>query len=381
MVEFWSNHLHVASPSDGVWDNRQDYDRRVIRPHALGRFADLLVASATHPAMLEYLDQAASTKDAPNENYGRELLELHTVGVGAGYTEAMVLDSARIMTGHTLQWDERSPRFREQRYDPAAHWIGRVRVLGFTHPNTRADGRDVAASYLRYLAHHPATARNIATKLVVRFVADDPPAALVDRLASVYRAHGTAIAPVLRALFASTAFRTARATKVRRPYEDLVATLRTLDYRLLPASAGATARRSGPQALYWIASSLRQAPFAWAAPDGYPDVAAAWAGAGGLLDRWNTHLGLAGGWWPAKDRIAGPHLPDLLPALTTYGALVDALAVRLTGERLPARDAAAVLTFLDRPAGARVRADDAAVTWDLVRLVALLLDSANHQAR
>ena len=143
MVEFWSNHLNVANPSDGAWDNRQDYDRRVIRAHALGRFSDMLAASAAHPAMLEYLNQAESTKEAPNENYGRELLELHTVGVDAGYTEAMVLDSARIMTGYTIQWDDRSPKLREFRYDPSIHWTGKVHVLGFTHRNAAANGRAV----------------------------------------------------------------------------------------------------------------------------------------------------------------------------------------------------------------------------------------------
>lgn len=382
LVEFWSNHLNVANTSDGVWDNRQDYDRRVIRAHALGRFSDMLAASAAHPAMLEYLNQGESTKDAPNENYGRELLELHTVGVAAGYSEAMVLDSARIMTGHTIEWDDHSPRYREYRYDPAIHWTGRVRVLGFTHPNNRRDGRAVASAYLRYLAHHPSTARNIARKLAMRFVSDSPSDALVSRLAAVYLAHDTAIAPMLRTLFASSEFRESRGQKVRRPYDDLIATLRTLNYRLLPASAGPVARRSGPEALYWTASSLGQAPLAWPAPNGYPDVAAAWASAGGLLDRWNMHQGLAGGWWPAKDRIVVPNLASLVPRhLSTYGALVDDLATRLTGERLGERDAATVLTFLGRSPGTRVGAKDPAVTWDLVRLVALLLDTANHQVR
>ncbi|MEI6363358.1 MAG: DUF1800 domain-containing protein [Actinomycetes bacterium] len=382
MVEFWSNHLNVANPSDGVWDNRQDYDHRVIRAHALGKFSDMLAASAAHPAMLSYLNQADSTREAPNENYGRELLELHTVGVGAGYSEAMVLDSARIMTGYTLQWDERSPRFREFRYDPSIHWTGRVHVLGFSHRNATRDGRGVVDEYLDYLAHHPATARNIARKLAIRFVSDDPPASLIARLAATYLAHDTAITPVLRQLFTSHEFLTARSAKVRRPYEDLVATVRTLGYRLLPPHAGTDARRKGPEALYWISTSLQQAPLAWVQPDGYPDVALAWGSAGGLLHRWNMHQGLAGGWWPSKDRIMVPKLASLLPRrLTTYGALVDALSTKLTGEPLPAGDSAAALTFLGKTPSTRVRRDDAAVTWDLVRTVAILLDSANHQVR
>jgi len=294
----------------------------------------------------------------------------------------MVLDSARIMTGYTIQWDERTPRFREFLYDPTIHWTGRVRVLGFSHSNSAHNGRPVVDAYLDYLAHHPATARNIAHKLAVRFVSDDPPASLVSRLASTYLAHDTSIVPMLRALFASHEFRASISSKIRRPYEDLIATLRVLGYRILPPSAGTAARRKGPEALYWTSASLQHAPLAWTQPDGYPDTAVAWASAGGLLNRWNMHQGLAGGWWPAKDRIVVPDLPALLPTrLTTYGALVQSLATRLTGQPLPARDAAAVLTFLGRTASAPVLPHDAAVTWDLTRTVALLLDSANHQVR
>ena len=104
MCDFWSNHLNVTNPSDRVWDNRQDYDRRVIRKHALGRFEDMLIASATHPAMLLYLNNADSTKDNPNENYGRELLELHTVSVDGGYNEQDMRNSTLIMTGFGVNW-------------------------------------------------------------------------------------------------------------------------------------------------------------------------------------------------------------------------------------------------------------------------------------
>ena len=102
MVDFWSNHLNVTCPSDDVWDTRHRLRRDVIRTHALGRFADMLVAVGEHPAMLRYLDNASSTKSAPNENYGRELLELHTVGVDAGYTERDVKRSALLLTGCTV---------------------------------------------------------------------------------------------------------------------------------------------------------------------------------------------------------------------------------------------------------------------------------------
>lgn len=384
MVDFWSNHLNVANPSDSVWDNRQHYDRAVIRAHAMGKFSSMLAASAAHPAMLNYLNQADSTKYAPNENYGREILELHTVGVDAGYTEAMVLDSARIMTGYTLQWDEDKPRYREYVYDSSIHWTGRVRVLGFTHANSSADGRAVASAYISYLAHHPATAKRIAHKLAVRFVSDNPPAALVNRLAAVYLKYDTAIVPVLRVLLTSPEFKAARGRKVRRPYEDMIATLRTLGYRLLPTTKPRVDRRSGPEALYWRSAQLQQAPLAWSQPDGYPDVAAAWTAAGGLLERWNMHLGLAAGWWPDSGSIVVPRPQTMLPPVTsslTYGRMVDAVALRLTGLSLPAAHAAAVLTFLGKAPTDKVRPTDRWVTWDAARFVALVLDTPNHQLR
>ena len=135
MTDFWSNHLNVANPSGDVWDSRPDYDRTVIRPYALGRFATMLKASARHPAMLTYLDNRFSTRAAPNENYGRELLELHTAGLG--YTESDVKNAARLLTGLTVDWETGA-----YRYDAGSHATGAVRVLGFSHPNRTAAGGD-----------------------------------------------------------------------------------------------------------------------------------------------------------------------------------------------------------------------------------------------
>src|SRR5262245_8822825 len=123
MVDFWSNHLNVTNPFDGGWDTRTTYDTDVIRRFALGRYTDLLLASARSPAMMRYLDNARSHKKSVNENYGRELLELHTVGIGAGYTETDVRQSAYIMTGRTV---DDAAAFR---YDPRRHWTGPVKVL------------------------------------------------------------------------------------------------------------------------------------------------------------------------------------------------------------------------------------------------------------
>lgn len=363
MVGLWSDHFNVTCPSDQVWDSRADYDA-TIRGLALGRFADLLIAVTTHPAMLRYLDGTSSTAEHPNENHGRELLELHTVGVQAGYREGDVLASARILTG--LSVDGGSGQFV---YRPDLHWTGTVQVLGFRRPNPDPDGGyGLVSDYLVWLARHPATARRVARRLAVRFVADDPPDSLVADLAAAYLAADTAIVPVLRRLFGSPEFAASAGRKVRRPLEDLVAAVRALDIR----PGGGTA---GVEGLYWLVAAAGQAPFGHPRPDGYPD-GADWPTGAGLLARWNAHLGLAGGWWPAGLGYRAP--ADLLAgqAPATWGDLVDVLAARVVHRPMAGPHRDAVCTFLG---GAAEAALDAA---DLDALVspaaALILDSPYH---
>ena len=364
MVDFWSNHLNVTCPSSEVWSTRHLFDSQVIRAHAFGSFSDMLVASAKHPAMLTYLDNANSDKDLPNENYARELLELHTVGVGAGYTEAMVKSAARLLTGLSVDDDTMG-----YLYDTSKHATGRVKVLGFSHPNTSTYGEKVAIDYLRYLAKHPATARRIARKLAVRFVSDDPPASLVNRLTKIYLKTNTEIRPVLRELFTSTEFAASAGAKVKRPFEDMISTVRALGIR--PPAGGV----EGMQQLYWLSGDLGQSPMGWHPPDGYPDVAMAWQSAGGTLGRWNAHLGLAAGWWP--NDLRRPELVDrLIPAKPkTHGALVDAAAAGMALPKPTDAVRAAICGFLGKTPGAPLDAEDEAMTWRLPFVFALLLDS------
>lgn len=366
MVDFWSNHLHVTCPFGGAWSTRTSYDRDVVRAHALGRFRDLLHASARHPAMLRYLDNDRSHRRSVNENYGRELLELHTVGVDSGYTERDVRHSAYLMTGRTV--DERD----EFVYEPDRHWIDPVRVLDFRHPNaTRPGGLTAGDEYLAYLASHPATATSIARKLAVRFVTDHPPDGLVERLATAYLDHDTAIVPVLRTLFSSLEFWIATGRKTRRPLENLVATVRTLQITPGPDTPGAL------EHLYWLTNRLGQAPLAWRPPDGYPDVAAAWGGAHGTLAIWNSHRALALGW---HDGLTYPP-PESLVADPpgTMGDYLDALAQRLLFQPVEPRHRRALLELVeageDTPV-AELRPDRAAQL-----LVPALLDSAYHALR
>jgi uncharacterized protein (DUF1800 family) len=370
MVDFWSNHLNVTNPCAEVWDNRQDYDRSVIRPYALGRFADMLKASARHPAMLTYLDNRFSTRAAPNENYGRELLELHTVGLG--YTESDVKNAARLLTGLTVDWDTGA-----YKYSAGTHATGPVRVLGFSHANTTAAGGEAAAlALLEYLALQPATARHIATKLAVRFVADQPPASLVTKLTKVYLDHKSAITPVLRALFTSAEFQASVGMKVRTPYEDIVATVRAVGYG--PDASGT----AGIESLYWLIGSLGQAPMSWAPPNGYPDVAAAWASPGGMLARWNAHLHIVAGYRPKEFRRPDDLAAELVGALpATYGGLIDALARRLFGRTLPAAHTAALVAYFGKTPGTALQPADSAVGWRLPQLVALMLNSPYFAVR
>lgn len=371
MVDFWSNHLNITNPSSEVWDNRARFDADVVRRNAFGRYSDMLLAATMHPAMLTYLNNAGSTKDDPNENLGRELLELHSVGVDAGYSEDDVKASARMLTGLSIDWET-----GEFVYRADDHHVGPLRIMGFSHPNAAADGRPAVAAYVRWLARHPRTAQRLARKLAVRFVSDDPPAGLVAALAKTYLAKDTAIVPVLQQLFASREFLDSPDRKVRRPLESLVATLRALE--IGPPPDGALDPLKG---LYWTASTLGQQPLAWPQPDGYPDVASAWQSTAGTLARWNTNLNLAADWWPKgfSRKPLTAMVPSPRPA--THGALVDALGQRLRQRPTSAAERQAVCTFLGVAPTTPLKADSEALGWRLPYVVALLLDAPAHLLR
>lgn len=371
MVYLWSNHLNVSLWGDGVHLSRHQYDR-MIRTHALGRFADLLVAAITHPAMLKYLNADSSRTGRINENLGRELLELHTLGVG-NHTEADVKQSALALTG--LSVDRTTGEFL---YRSSYRYVGALQVAGWSHPNTSAaDGMTAVRSYLVHLARHPHTARRVATKLAVRFVSDTPPAALVDRLAAVYLSNDTAIAPVLAALFRSAEFLASAGAKVRTPHEDLAAMLRLLAVPAPPVDKV----RSSMQACRWTLDGIGHAPLAWRPPNGYPDVAGPWTSPSAMLARFNMHLSVASGWWPKFDGYGGPStvLGTALP--TTHGALVDAMAARLMVPRPSDALRTAICTFFETTPSTPLNRWSPMSTWRIGHLVALLLDHPHHTLR
>src|SRR2546429_4174036 len=296
MVDFWENHFSVYSGKGPERYLLLPFDRDVIRPHALGHFRDLLGAVARSPAMLYYLDnwQSAAEPERPtlaqrgrgarrriNENFGRELLELHTLGVDGGYTQQDVIEVARAFTGWTIEDPERVGRFV---FRPELHDAGPKVVLGDSLPAGRGveDGEDV----LTLLARHPATARFIATKLVRRFVSDTPPASLVKRAARTFRDSGGDIRAVLRTIFSSREFfsRAAYRAKIKSPFELVASALRGLG-----AAADTTPRTAQ------LVAQLGEPLYGHDAPNGYPETRRPWLRSGAVLGRINLGLALAAG--------------------------------------------------------------------------------------
>ena len=373
MVDFWSNHLHISTADEKVYVHHHDY-HLTLRRHAFGRFEDLLVAAATHPAMLLYLDNFRSTRGAPNENQGRELLELHTVGAAAGYTEDMVKDSARLLSGHTVDWG----RTQEGFYDTSAHTTGPVRVLDFTHPNASSDGRAACEAYLRYLARHPATAANVARRLAVRFVSDTPSAGLVSHLAEVFTSSGTDIRATLLALVAHPEFRASAGQKVSTPVDDLVATARSLGVVARKPTRGHGAG-SFPMHLNYFHQGLRL--YSWPRPDGAPETNPEWSSGVRMLRAYRSHWNLAGGYYPKIDATYPTARSRIPAARLSFAQYVDHLSRSLLGRVSTARtlQAACAATGL-RPTTTITRTH--AVGRSLFPHVAsVLLDSPEHLTR
>lgn len=377
MAEFWMNHFNVPVHHDATFTHRFAYDQ-AIRRVALGSFEELLHTAVTHPAMGVYLDNAVSTKAHPNENLGRELLELHTVGLG-NYDESDVKSSARILTGYLVDmW-----RTWEATYSAKDHWTGPVAVMDFSADNGAADGRPVVQEYLRYLARHPATAQRIARKLCVKFVKDDPSQALVDHLADVYLRNGTQIRPVLKALVASTEFKKSAGLKVRDPCEELVATYRSLRVKVSDPPDGDNGYAA--RAILWQAGAIGAVPFDWPRPDGQPIDNESWSSPARLLASMDTHWSMGGGWWPSEGiRYRSPK--QWLPKKRLrYDLLVDHMCQQLLGRRSSSRLLKACVEVCNddwrvRPSSI-ISAQHPLMKYGFHRLIATILDSPDHFTR
>jgi uncharacterized protein (DUF1800 family) len=367
MADLWANHLNVSTPGEGGWDQAPTWHRDVIRAHALGSFTEMLLAAARQPAMLRYLTNDDNRAESVNENYGRELLELHTVGIGSGYTEDDVRNSAYILTGRTVFGEDDGEMDGQFRYDAGIHWVGPVSALGFTHPNDSEEGGlEVGDLYLRHLAHHPSTAQTIARKVAVRFVSDDPPQQLVDRLAAAFTEADTAIAPMLDVLFRSVEFWAAVGQKTRRPLENLVASARGVGVQ----PGGDTKKAIGD--LYWRAGLMGHRPLGWPAPNGYPDVYPAWRSVNGLLVAWNTHRALVQGWFDGFSYTEAHQLVGDRPQ-ATVGEYVDSLCQRFCFQVFQPAHRDALIGFLE--VGADTPTSEVDMENMADHLVPLVLDS------
>jgi uncharacterized protein (DUF1800 family) len=298
LVDFWFNHFNVFARKGQTGIYVGEYERDAIRPHVLGRFRDLLGATAAHPAMLFYLDNWQSVAPNPrltqranaapnararrglNENYARELLELHTVGVDGGYTQEDIVHVARAFTGWTIG----RPGEGGFRFAPTLHDRDAKTVLG--HKLAAGGGIDDGERVLDILSRHPSTARNIAFKLAQRFVHDTPPPSLVDRAAKTFLRSDGNLKEVVRTIVTSPEFfdSDVRLAKVKTPFEFVASALR---------ASGAEVRTG--QAINRALSEMGMPLYMCQPPTGYDEVAAAWISSGALVTRINFAVALTGG--------------------------------------------------------------------------------------
>ena len=356
VVDFWSNHFNIYIAKDLCRVLKTDDDLQVIRPNALGKFADMLTASAHSPAMLVYLDQASSNKNVPNENYARELMELHTISVAALYGPSDVVDVARAFTGWTIAGqNSTNPPAGTFVFRPQIHDTGAKTILDLQLP--AGQGEQDGQQVLDMLSQYPLTAQFISTKLARRFVADDPPAALVDHLAATFTATGGDIREMLRTLFASPEFQASAGQKFKRPLEFFISALRVTGASIGP--------QPGP--LYQQLQVLGQLPFEWLMPNGYPDLGPYWATTDGLLNRWNFGMRLMSN----QFKGSSVDVQGLTRDAATAADVVDLLSLRFIGEKLPDDARGILLDF----------ASTGSLGTNLAPVAGLILGSPHFQLR
>ncbi len=315
---FWFNHFNVHQYKANLRVMVGDYEA-TLRRHALGRFRDLLIASATHPAMIRYLDNEQNAARRINENYAREVMELHTLGVDAGYTQRDVQELARVLTGLGLNFSDNAPKLTPAQqaqyvrtgateFNPARHDAGEKTVLGQTIP--AGGGFDEIIDQLTRLARHPATARFVCRKLAVYLVADDPPAPVVARMVDAFMRSDGDIAVTLQAMFDAPALNDSLGRKFKDPVHYVVSAVRL-------AYDGRSILNTAPL-LGWL-NRLGQGLYNRQTPDGYPMTQAAWSSSGQLNTRFEIARAIgsnSAGLFRAEGSTAdAPAFPQLSNAL------------------------------------------------------------------
>jgi uncharacterized protein (DUF1800 family) len=293
MVWFWLNHFSVFQYKANLRWLVGDYEERAIRPHVFGHFKDLVLASLQHPAMLQYLDNNQNSAGHINENYARELLELHTLGVGGGYSQQDVQELARVLTGVGINVGEQ-PKLKPEmqrlyvrngafEFNPARHDFGPKTLLG--HPITGKGFAEVENAVTLIVAQ-PACARFVSRQLAIYFVADNPPAALVERMAQTFTRTDGDISAVLRSLFMSREFAAALGAKFKDPTRYVVSAIRF-------AYDGRPISNTRP-VLNWL-NGLGEAPYGRQTPDGYPLTELGWASSGQMSRRFEIARAIGAG--------------------------------------------------------------------------------------
>ena len=284
MTWFWLNHFSVFAQKGQVKFMLADYADHAIRPHALGHFRDLVLATLTHPAMLQYLDNANNAVNHLNENYARELMELHTLGVDAGYTQNDVQELAHVLTGVGIDTNHDDPKLKPDwqkllvrnglfEFNPARHDFSDRVVLG---RKVKGGGFDEVQRAVDILVDQPACAHFVSQKLAQYFVVDDPPPSLVDAMAKSFRRSHGDIAEVLRTMFTSRELGAALGKKFKDPMQYVVSSVRF-------AYDGKPITNTHP-IVNWL-NGQSEALFGRATPDGYPLIDSAWASSGQMTRR------------------------------------------------------------------------------------------------
>src|SRR5581483_8532744 len=313
MADFWMNHFNVFAPKGIDRVLITEYERDVIRPHTWGKFEDLLMATAKSPAMLFYLDNARSRGGAINENYAREIMELHTLGVDGGYTQKDVTELARVFTGWSIARPNEGEGFK---FRPFVHDRGAKSVLGVRF--AAGGGIEEGERMIHVLATHPSTAHHIAYKLCQRLIADEPPASAVDRVAKTFLATNGDLRRTVKAVIDSPEFWDAKyyRAKVKSPFEYAVSAIRAVGGQLEDPVPLARQLQQMGEGLY-----LSQPP------TGYADTAQAWNNSGGLMARLNFAVALV------ENKMPGVHT-NVARLVPPDGDALDTLALQLTGSEL-----------------------------------------------
>ena len=351
LVEHFSDYIPVELYTDKQLV-RLDYDTNVIRKNTLGYYPKMLAAATFHPAMLNYLNGDTNTASNPNENFGRELLELFTITPSAKYTEQDVKSAAKMLSG--ISWKVATD---ETVINLSDHHFGDIEVFGFRHPNAPTDSQDEViqriSNMVSYLALRPETATAFSKRMARRFVADKPSAALIKAMAATYSKTKGHIPSVFKTMVKHQEFAKAGATKVKRPMEHLGSTVRSMNLQLTsaippvnPTEPNQYFKGSPLVPLARLLETQGHLPFAWPFPDGYPDKGEDWTTLSSQVQRWNLinkiSLGRMGTAFADKDFAA-----DLSPQSSTPEAILNELSMRFYGKNLDVTERKEVLKLLD----------------------------------